>query len=265
MTDVAELSWFILLTFPNGGSTPIAKLLLTARNTVALTPTAEGQWLSPEMSAPGGRWNPDAVLDYADIRSRWMKAVKKARAKIEQKKGHVLVIEKSPPNMCRYKDILAMLTGMPVYVAVMTRDPYATCASWHFRYGRDDIGRNWGWPSHEPTDDDSYFEALAETWLVRARYLESARSTAIAWFKYEDFARAPGEIVSLLSSSVPELALADPHAAVVVKDYPAQTIRDMNQEKLSQLTSGQTAAITRRLARDADLVSRLGYHVAEAA
>ena len=148
------MEWLLLLAFPNGGSTAMAKLLLTAPGAIALNGGAEGQWLVPEMSAPRVRWDPNSDFDYEAIRERWLAAAELAAGPLTR---IPLVIEKSPPNMCRYQRIIGMLDGMKTDLVVMTRDPFATCASWHARYGPEGVEQDWGWPGDRPTNEAEYF------------------------------------------------------------------------------------------------------------
>jgi hypothetical protein len=62
MQPPENVDWLIILAFPNGGSTAIAKLLMTAEGTVALNPTIEGQWLVR-------RWLHRAIDGVPDIAS----------------------------------------------------------------------------------------------------------------------------------------------------------------------------------------------------
>ena len=253
------LEWLLLLSFPNGGSTAAAKILLTARDTVALHPEAEGQWLVPAMSAPRGRWNPDLPLDYTEIRATWVGAGRRMAAEARLDAAQPLVIEKSPPNMVRYKQLRAMLSDMKTHVAVMTRDPYATCASWHLRYGPGVVDRDWGWPGARPMSESDYFQALGEIWLNRAEFLESARPDAIHWMRYEDFSDVPSSAVAGLAAEIPSLASAKTGADIVVKDYPRQGVRNMNAEQIAKLTRSGIDAIAGALRQNPGLVSRLGY------
>jgi len=258
--DPDALEWLLLLTFPNGGSTAIARLLLTAPGTVALNHRVEGQWLVPAMSAAGDRWNPDTALDYGEIRTRWIEAAHQAAASWPDRRLP-LVIEKSPPNMCRYRAIVAMLAGMKINIVVLTRDPFATCASWHMRAGRERVASNWGWAGLPPTDEDSYFRALGEIWMRRARYLESARADAAHWMRYEDFVDWPTETIAGLGQKIPRLAAVRQDALLAVKDYPPQTLRNMNPEQIAILSERHIDAISSALAQDPGLVARFGYGV----
>jgi hypothetical protein len=61
-----DFEWLLVLAFPNGGSTALAKLLLSAEGTIALNPRVEERWLMPAMCAEGARWDPDTKLDYRE-------------------------------------------------------------------------------------------------------------------------------------------------------------------------------------------------------
>jgi hypothetical protein len=256
-----NVDWLIILAFPNGGSTAIAKLLMTAEGTVALNSRIEGQWLVPEMSSPRNRWNPRHSLDYEDIRTRWIDAIRRNLRASNAGGSRRVVIEKSPPNMCRYRAIISMLSSMKTDIIVMTRDPYATCAGWHNRYGPEGIDRDWGWPGQPPTDEDSYFHALGKIWIERARYLHSARSDATCWIRYEDFVDHPSVTVGQLAEKIPCLRSVNADANIQVKDYPSQKIRNMNKEQIASLTTNQMAAISSALTEASELVAGFGYDV----
>jgi glycosyltransferase involved in cell wall biosynthesis len=259
--DLAQhLEWLLILAFPNGGSTALAKILATAKGTVLLQERAEGQWLVPAMSAPRLRWAPNTPLDYAAIRRRWVAAAWQ-NFDLSGDERPPLVIEKSPPNMCRHPAILAMLEGMKTDTIVMTRDPFATCARWH-RYGREQIERNWGWPGEAPTDDEAYCRMLARIWLRRAGYLLAARPNATGWIRYEDLTDHPAIALKRLADAMPRLRSIDSAATIEIKDYPTQPLRNMNVEQTSILTPDQKGAIASELAGHAEIVNQLGYDTA---
>jgi hypothetical protein len=238
-------------------------LLLTAKGTTALNPQVEGQYLVPQMCAPRDRWNPDLSLDYEMIRNRWLAALQSKPATSEGSVPPYIVIEKSPPNMCRYRALVSMLGGMKTHIVVMTRDPFATCASWHLRNGPRVIHRQWGWPDNRPpTDENSYFRALARTWVTRAEYLYSARHDAIVWMRYEEVSENSAAAIRQIGRVVPNLLTASADANICVKDYPPQKMRNMNREQVSKLTKSQLAQISIGLMEHAELVEKLGYEVA---
>jgi hypothetical protein len=256
-----HLEWLLIFAFPNGGSTAIAKLLLTAEGTMALNEQIEGQWLVPAMSQPRIRWNPESTLDLDDIRSRWLMAARDRVERLSVDTQRPLIIEKSPPNMCRYEKIVSMLAGMKTYSVVMSRDPYATCASWHVRVGFENIDRNWGWPADRPSDERSYFKALGNIWLQRAGYLSRIRAQAVHWMRYEDFAAQPSNVVSKLADKIPLLRNVNSEASISVKDYPSQKVRNMNDEQVSALSQSQRKSIYSALADNPELVEYFGYEL----
>jgi hypothetical protein len=166
-TDYCEpsrprLQWLLVLNFPNGGSTAFAELLLTAPGTIRLHPTVEGQWLLPALCADKLRWDPGHAFDPIEVRDVWIRTALEQCRLVGIRSDEALVIEKSPPNMCRYHHLLGALKGMRTTVVVFTRDPYATCASWHRRYGPRDIARTWGWPGRERKTSKRIFRRLLQ-------------------------------------------------------------------------------------------------------
>jgi hypothetical protein len=230
-----------------------------APGTVALQAEAEGQWLLPEMASAKARWSPDLQLAPARLRECWTEAARCAGKARLRRPGQVLVVEKSPPNMCRLDIILAALHGMPITVAVLTRDPYAVCASWHRRYGRAAMSQSMLQAAR--TGDQGYFAGLGALWLHRARMLAAARDRAVAWIAYEDLAREPERALAPLQEALPVLRGVQTDARLVVKDHAPQPLRDMNAEQIAALSPGQLAAITRGLAQDIALVESFGYRL----
>jgi len=188
-----NVQWLLVLTFPNGGSTALAKLLLTAPHTVALTHNAEGQWLIPSLCRAAARWDKEHLVWQRKIRAVWLNQVK------TKDTAPILVIEKPPPNMCRYQSLIAALYPMQTYVITFTRDPYATCASWHRRCDFERILREW-YPSAGASgrSERDYFRLLGQIWLERAKMLLAARKDSIIDIRYEDFTDETGEVTRAL-------------------------------------------------------------------
>jgi hypothetical protein len=251
-----SLTWLLLLPFPNGGSTAIAKVLLTAPGVGALNQRAEGQWLVPDLSEPRARWDPAHQVDLARAKAIWLDTLRREHP------GADVVVEKSPPNLCRYEQLIEALAPMPVEVVTFSRDPYATCASWHHRYGARRIERKWGLPEGTSVaTEQGYFAALATIWVARAEMLRAARQAAFLHTSYEAFTAAPAEVVGAIAARVPAIAGADPHAAVQVKDRPAEPVRDMNAEQIATLAPPQIDALSGVFARHEDLLGSFGYAV----
>jgi len=155
------------------------------------------------------------------------------------------------------------LRPMKTYVATFTRDPYATCASWHKRYGSDAIIRNW-----TPTEDSSalqseaeYFGFLGRIWLERAHMLLKARQESVADVRYEDFADDPRAVVEKLAGKIPQLEGVLTDATVSVKDYGESSIVNMNERQIATLSDEQISAISLSLSARPHVVESLGYSI----
>lgn len=251
-----DVHWLFILTLPNGGSTALAKLLLSSPSTTALNGNAEGQWLIPSLRKPGARWDPDNRIPKRRIRAVWLNCVK------NRGRYPILVIEKSPPNLCRYRDIVDAFKTMKTYVITLTRDPYATCASWHKRYGFRKIVEQWSPPGAACVKNESdYFRFLGKIWLQRATMLLDAREHSILNLSYEEFTENTFKVISELGALIPQLRDVSPTAKVKVKDYDQQEIVNMNNIQIGTLSNDQIAAISSALREDVDTVEKLGYSI----
>jgi hypothetical protein len=266
--DATGLSWLFVATLPNSGSTALAGLLDSAPRAVRLTARGEGQWLVPEMCAPGRRWDPAAALDLGRVRRVWVRRARAIGRGREAGAGARLVIEKSPPNLCRFRPLLAAFDGMPVRALRFTRDPYAVCASWARRYPPAKLARDWApeFPAElagRLGDETAFFRALGAICGQRMRLLAGLEDCVDADLSYEALTADPAAAAAALVAAFPLLAGLDPQAAVAVKDYAPQRLRNMNAAQLAALTPRQLAAITDGLRPHAAAVTALGYRLRE--
>ena len=254
-----KTSWIFVLCFPNGGSTAFAQMLLTAKSAVSLTARAEGQWLIPDMCAAKSRWDPSHPLDYEHVRDVW-----KSKA-IEQSAGrdHITVIEKSPPNMVRYKAILNAVAPEPTHLVALTRDPYAVIASWA-KKSPERIAEEWGWPEAAPRTTTEFYEALTEIWVRRARLLAEALASCVHHTRYEDFGDSPHAAIAALAEKIPTLPSVNPSSSLKIKEYPPSPPVNMNEQQIAGLSSKALDVISRRLESHRDVLHRLGYKIRQA-
>jgi hypothetical protein len=254
---VSRLSWLFVATLPNSGSTALAGLLDSAPRTVRLTARGEGQWLLPEMCAPGRRWDPAAPLDLGRVRRVWSRH---ARAGLAL--GPRLVIEKSPPNLCRFRALLDAFADMPVGVLRFTRDPYAVCASWARRYPPAKIVVDWAPELAGRIDgEEAFFRALGAICGQRMRLLAGLEDCSDLDLSYEALTADPAASASALAGAFPLLSGLDPQVSVAVKDYAPQRLRNRNAEQVAALSPRQLAAITDGLEPHAAAVMALGYRL----
>ena len=250
-----DVRWLFVACLPNGGSTALAKMLDGASAAFLLTPSGEGQWLVPELSAEGRRWDPNLPVNYARVRRVWL-------SRVALVGGQCVVIEKSPPNLCRFGALRAAFTDMQTVAIVMARDPLATCASWAKRYTPATIVRTWH-PElagcRLESDDFAFHEALGDICGRRFAMLVRAAQDAEIVTTYEAIAEAPGTFLARIAEVEPLLSDVDPDLHLSVKDYSAQPFRNLNVDDLARLSPAQVEAVARGLAPHADALAQFGY------
>jgi hypothetical protein len=250
-----DVTWLFVACLPNGGSTALAKMLGGANASLRLTPSGEGQWLVPTLSKDGRRWDPGLKVNYARVRRVWLSRVAFAS-------GPRVVIEKSPPNLCRFSALREAFADMKTIAIVVARDPLATCASWAKRYKPATVVRSW-YPHLDgqdlESDDLAFHEALGDICGRRFEMLVSAAENAEIVTTYEEIAKSPRSFVSRVAGIEPLLADVDPDARLGVKDYPAQPFRNLNASDRARLLPAQVEAVKRGLAPYADALEQFGY------
>ncbi len=251
-----EVRWLFIATFNNGGSTALGELLDTASAAMRLVDDGEGQWLLPQLHGPGRRWNPDAEIDYALVRGMWLREVKKVGGFPK------LVVEKSPGNMVRMRPLLDAFSDMPCTVIRLTRDPYAVCASWAKRYGKDHLTKFW----HEDVEELEiksleHFRLLGDIYGRRAKMLVDLEDVTQMALTYEELTENTVEVLDQLAALEPLLHDVDREAKLRVKDYEPQPLENMNERQISKLTDEHISAISAGLQPHAEAVSALGYDI----
>ncbi|MEX3074490.1 hypothetical protein AB3Y13_22570 [Vibrio alginolyticus] len=254
LTYNKDIHWLFILTFPNGGSTALSKLLMTASSSKQLTVHSEGQWLVPSLSADGKRWDGNHTVWKRKLRACWLDKIGDTNSK------QTLVIEKSPTNICRYNYLISTFSGMKYSLITFTRDPYAVCASWHNRYGAEKIIKTW-FPeeSSRITSDKEYFSFLSDIWLERAKMIIDAQRESVFNFSYESFTQDVKGKMSQLRSLIPELHDMSDDAVLNVKDYAPQPIINMNERQIKTLTNEQIKIISSSISKSPETLTKLGY------
>jgi hypothetical protein len=255
------MEWLFVANLPNSGSTALAKLLSTAPGATTLTDNGEAQWLIPQLCSGISRWDPAHRVNYAMLRSVWINTARRRGGG-----ANTLVIEKSPANIMRLRAMTRAFEDMPAHVLVLTRDPYAVCASWAKRYPPSRLGREWDarFLDMEP-DSTALFMALGALYGQRMTTLASCRKLAQAVISYEELTNDPNAAVARLGRAVPRIAAMDTGARVQVKDYAPQELTNMNAAQTARLSVGQRRAVTRGLAQYRDVIASFGYDLDNAA
>ena len=149
---------------------------------------------------------------------------------------------------------------MKTNVITYTRDPYATCASWHRRYGRSGVAWEWGFDK-QPESEAEYFEALGRLWVERMRMLDNALQIYELNIRYEDLCAAPAATIAKIAARVPGLADANPDILLEVKDYHAQRLTNMNEAQIGALSASQRAFLSAGLRDGASIIEKFGYNL----
>jgi len=252
---VTGAEWLFVATFANGGSTALAKLLVSAPSAVLLHENGEAQWLVPHMTAQGQAYDAGIAIDWPAVRRIWLDELRK-------KQQPCVVVEKSPPHLVRMRALLSAFADMPMTLLRLTRDPYAVCASWAKRHSPDDLAADWGAETRGLNPESAvYFERLGALYGHRARLMVELGDVTDVTVSYERLAADPHAALAPLIERLPLLANLDPDAEISIKDYPPQRIANMNKRQIAWLTADQTHAISRGLTPYESAVNALGYEV----
>lgn len=250
-------TWIFIACLPNGGSTAIAKMLASGTKSTTLTPSGEGHWLVPHMCANGRRWDPNLAINWSLVRKVWLSCLIKFKAPF-------IVVEKSPPNLCRFDSLISTFEDMPHVSIVMARHPLAVCASWARRYRPETIIRSWH-PELQgcgiETNDLLFHETLGQICGKRLEMLQEISKTATLCTTYEEVAVDPKAFLAQLCTQVPLLADVDPNTALKVKDYPDQKFLNLNDQDIARLTPNQRDAVVKGLASYGSAVAHFSYQL----
>lgn len=238
----------LLLTPPYSGSTAIASFLNQGRGIVGLRPDFEGQWLVPGLSARGQRWSPDLDVDAESVRLVWAHRL----SELERDGGSLrFFVEKSPPNMVRYRLIRDLFVG--TRVVCNNRHPLAWISSVGHRVHR--------FGDLDSRERELATEQLAEDWLSRARSIRTiAQDESYPLVTYEEFCRDPRRIVAAfgLAGNDDEFEFDADHQ-VAVKDYAPQRIQNMNERQIALLTREDRRTAASVLGEHVDVLEYFGY------
>lgn len=241
--------FLILLTPPNSGSSAIANFLGQVQGVRGLGwpefgagRTYEGQWLVPSL-AEVDRWWPEKYVNWASVSGTWGRRI----TQLEHRGPVEYILEKSPPNIVRYKALRQMLPN--ARFAINNREPFANIASQIMRYEA---------TIYKGVPRDEAIAHLAELWLYRSRHLRQAKvDEGYELLSYEDFCADPIAIAGAFGLQGAVSLRSD--YAVRIKDYDKGEIRNMNARQVAQLSDAEIGLIAGILAREPELVDFFGY------
>lgn len=226
-------SYLFALCPPYCGSTLLWKLLSTSRNVSALP--LEGQFL-PELKTlmRDKQWNRDHVLPWPEIKAVWESYWDMSKP---------ILLEKSPPNLIRTRDILAHFH--PVKFVVMVRNPYAQAEG---------LMRRNNWKVKRAAN---FSMMCLRTQLKNARELEDTLVLT-----YEALVQNPAQACQRLATFMPELSDMDPTASFEVHSIDGtlnRPITDLNTKKIAALPADTVTALNEIFMHHSETFAAWGY------
>jgi hypothetical protein len=226
-------SYLFVLCPPYSGSTLLWKLLSTSQNVSSLPD--EGQFL-PELEGimRDKPWDGSRPLPWPEIKAVWESYWDMSKP---------VLLEKSPPNLIRTRDIEANF--QPVKFVVMVRNPYAQSEglmrrnNWNVNYAA------------------SFAMMCLRTQLQNARNLDNALVLT-----YESFVQDPARACQQLVAFMPELGDMDHAASFEVHSVDGtlnRPITDLNAKKIASLTTETIAAMNTLFMPHQETMAAWGY------
>ena len=226
-------SYLFILCPPYSGSTLLWRLLSTSANVSAMP--LEGQFL-PELKdiMRDKPWQADRSLPWPEIKQVWESYWDKTKP---------VLLEKSPPNLIRTREILAHFE--PVQFIVMVRNPYAQAEGLMRR-------NNW-----TVTRAASFSMMCLRRQLANAQALDDTLVMT-----YESLVQDPVNACTQLATFLPPLADVDPTAMFEVHSIDGtltRPITDLNSKKIAALAGEDIAAMTEIFIQHQDTMTAWGY------
>jgi len=245
--DSRDYHFVFILCMAYSGSTVLAKVLNSARNSMILHPIAEGQYLVPGMRGVDRR-DPNKRIEWDSVKTTWLSRVNM----VESLAGKIdVVIEKSPPHIFRLDQLVTAFPNNSLIT--FNRNPYARSASHLYRMHA----------SLHKLGTEGRLDRLRKgvhNWIdVSTQIKKWADKEQTVNLTYEQFCQDPQLEVSKIMDSIPHLQGIDVDVPVKVKDYPPQTISNQNRRQVARLSEQEKCMIGEELSGYEDLLQFFGY------
>ena len=240
--------FLFIITPPNSGSTALSELINSSHRTMVLQERGEGQWLIPGL-CDNDRWDENKEIDYQSIKAVWLNKYQKSKV---LDPNIDVVIEKSPPNMMRAKELITQFDHYSVIAN--NRNPYANCASMLYRHHDAD--------SLNTDQRKEILGKLINGWIERSTKIqEVVTSLDVPLLTYEEFCKQPSLILKIVNLPEEIESTINLNAVVKVKDYKVQPIIDQNEKQISQLKEQEIEYMSRCLLEQKALLNFFGYEL----
>jgi hypothetical protein len=183
------------------------------------------------------RWDPARKIPWADVKASWEKHWDLSKP---------VLVEKSPPNLCRAFEIEKHFPEC--YFVIMTRDPYASCEAWFRR----NLAGNWN------------KRQWVRFWIFVAQCQKANRDglKRRLFLTYEELTEHPKRSEDRLLAFVPELERLDTGKTFSIHGRSSR-LKNLNDSLRTRLMSGEIRLINEELAGNPELLSFFDYRLME--
>jgi len=235
-----ENQYLFILSPPFCGSTLLTEIISTSKNVSCNNNIGlrEGQHLpnAHNLLFTKNRWDPNKEIDWNRIKKIWSKYWDKSKS---------VLLEKSPPNICRANNIDKVFNNSK-YICLI-RDPYAQIQSNIRRYNTD-------------------IEVAAEKYISYLKYqkknIESLGNTLVV--SYEELTDKPIKTKEKISAFLPllkDININLKFNAHNMHQKKQMGITNLNQKSIQALTKDQINSINTILDKEQDLIKYFNYNI----
>ena len=235
-----ENQYLFILSPPFCGSTLLTEIISTSKNVSCNNNIGlrEGQHLpkAHNLLFTEDRWDPNKKIDWNRIKKIWDKYWDKSKS---------ILLEKSPPNICRANNIDIVFSNSK-YICLI-RNPYAQIQSNIRRYNTDVV---------EATE--KYISYLK----FQRNNIETLENTLV--ISYEELADNPLKTKEKISSFLPlleDINIDLKFNAHNMYQKKQMGITNLNQESIQALTKDQINSINTILDKEQDLIKYFNYNI----
>ena len=235
-----EHQYLFILSPPFSGSTLLTKIISSSNNVSCNNNigTQEGQTLPEviEIIFDHNRWDNNIKLPWDKIKKIWHKYWDLSKP---------ILLEKSPPNIMRTKEIKE--TFIPISFICMVRNPYAQCESIIRRNGK----------------SVSYAAKFALKCLEYQK-LNIENEKNLIFFTYEELCENTKEVTNNIVSFISDLKDIRYEQKFKTQNFKTKKemeITNLNSEKISKLTKKQISEINSYFKKKKELLNYFNYNI----
>lgn len=211
--------FLFLLTPPSSGSAEIARYMSLRGEIGGLLPSFEGQRLIRGLM-DADRWWPEKFVDYEAVIGAWNKQIEE----LDPAGRYACWLEKSPPNLVRYRQLLGYFPEHRVVVS--NRAPMANIASQLRRYL---------YREYHGARRSLVVRHLAQSWLWRSEKLMGAAvQGGFPCVTYERFCSGPNAILQAFDLAPLDARMDAAHRNANPNGDHAHTLTEQEREIVGQ-------------------------------